>query len=49
MNKMKKILLAGATGYLGKYLLIELKKQGYTTTALARNPDKLKDLSAQYG
>ncbi len=40
-----KILVAGATGYLGKYLLIELKKQGYKTVAIARNPDKLKNLS----
>jgi uncharacterized protein YbjT (DUF2867 family) len=42
---MKKIIVAGATGYLGKYLLKELKKKGYETVAIARNPDKLKNLS----
>ena len=25
---MKKVLVAGATGYLGRYLVKELKKQG---------------------
>lgn len=38
---MKKVLVAGSTGYLGQYLLKELKKQGYYTIALARNPSKL--------
>ena len=42
-NKMKKVLIAGATGYLGKYLLKELKNKGYKTIALARNSAKLKD------
>lgn len=43
--EMKKILVAGATGYLGQYLLDELKKRGYYTTAIARNPDRLKNIS----
>lgn len=38
---MKKVLVAGATGYLGKYLVQELKKQGYWVRVLARNPQKL--------
>ena len=38
---MKKVLVAGATGYLGKYVVQELKKQGYWVRALARNPKKL--------
>lgn len=38
---MKRILVAGPTGYLGKYLLKSLKKQEYTTIALARDPKKL--------
>jgi len=38
---MKRVLLAGATGYLGKYLLTELYNQGYSTRALVRNPAKL--------
>ena len=42
---MKKILVAGATGYLGKYVVQELKKQGYWIRALARNKKKLGDLN----
>ena len=38
---MKKVLVAGATGYLGKYVVQELKKQGYWVRVLARNPKKL--------
>ena len=43
---MKTIMVAGSTGYLGRYILKELKKQGYHTLALARNPDKLQTGSA---
>ena len=42
---MKKVLVAGATGYLGRYLVKELKKQGYWVRALARNANKLDNLS----
>jgi len=38
---MKKILVAGATGYLGKYVVAEFKRRGYWVRALARNPEKL--------
>lgn len=41
---MKKVLIAGATGYLGRYLIKEAKKQGYWVRALARKADKLYDL-----
>jgi len=41
---MKKVLVAGATGYLGRYLVKELKKQGYWVRALVRNPEKLENL-----
>ena len=41
---MKKVLVAGATGYLGRYLVQELKKQGYWVRALARNTKKLEDI-----
>lgn len=42
---MNTILVAGATGYLGKFLIKELKRQGYYTIAIARNPDKLDSLA----
>ncbi len=41
---MKKVLVAGATGYLGRYLVTKLKKQGYWVKALARDAQKLEDL-----
>ena len=41
---MKKILLAGATGQLGKYIFRELKQQGYDVRALARNLRKAQAL-----
>jgi len=43
--KCNNVLVAGATGYLGKHLLHELKLQGYHAIALARNPSKLDSLS----
>jgi uncharacterized protein YbjT (DUF2867 family) len=42
---LKKVLLAGATGYLGRYLVKELKKQNYWIRALARQANKLDDLN----
>jgi uncharacterized protein YbjT (DUF2867 family) len=39
---MNRVLLAGATGYLGGYIAKELLKRSYPVTALARNPEKLK-------
>ncbi len=41
---MKKVLVAGATGYLGRYLVKEIKKQNYWVRALARNVNKLDDI-----
>lgn len=38
---MKRVLVAGATGYLGRYVVKELKRQGFYTKVLVRNPDKL--------
>ncbi len=43
---MKKVLVAGATGYLGRYVIKELKKQNYHVRVLARNSEKLEDLRA---
>jgi uncharacterized protein YbjT (DUF2867 family) len=38
---VKKVLVAGATGYLGKFVVQEFKQRGYWVRALARNPKKL--------
>ncbi len=39
---MKKVLVAGSTGYLGQFVVKELKKRGYWVRALVRNKSKLK-------
>lgn len=41
---MKKVLIAGATGYLGRYIVEEFKKQGFWIRALTRNTGALNDL-----
>ncbi len=38
---MKKVLIAGATGYLGRYVIKELKQNGYYTKVLVRDEKKL--------
>ncbi|MFC1861539.1 SDR family oxidoreductase [Chloroflexota bacterium] len=38
---MQKVLVAGATGYLGRFVTRELKRRGYWVRALARNLKKL--------
>lgn len=42
---MKKVLVAGATGYLGRYVIKELKKKGYSVRALTRDKNQLVDLN----
>lgn len=39
---MNRVLIAGATGYLGGYIAKELMKRSYPVRALARNSEKLK-------
>jgi uncharacterized protein YbjT (DUF2867 family) len=39
---MKRILLAGATGYLGSYIAKELQKRKYHVRVIARDLEKLK-------
>lgn len=39
---MHRVLVAGATGYLGRFVAQEFKQQGWWVRALARNPDKLR-------
>jgi uncharacterized protein YbjT (DUF2867 family) len=36
-----KTLVAGATGYLGRFVVREFKRRGYWIRALARNPERL--------
>jgi uncharacterized protein YbjT (DUF2867 family) len=38
---MKKVLVAGATGYLGRYVVREFKQQGFWVRALVRGKKKL--------
>ncbi len=44
---MNRVLVAGATGYLGSYIAKELKKQDYYTKVVVRNLDKFKKLQIQ--
>jgi len=39
---MKRVLLAGITGYLGSYIAKELQKRAYIVRAIVRNPERLK-------
>lgn len=43
---MKNILLIGASGFVGTALLNELLSRGHKVTAVVRNPDKIKTVSA---
>ena len=43
---MKRVLIAGATGYLGRYLCAEYQKRGWHVTALVRNKSRGVDLSS---
>lgn len=40
---MRKVLVAGATGYLGRFVVREYKYRDYWVRALARNPKKLEE------
>ena len=39
---MKKVLVVGASGYLGRYVVNEFKERGYYVRVLVRNPEKIK-------
>jgi uncharacterized protein YbjT (DUF2867 family) len=43
---MKRILVIGASGFVGGYLTRQLFSEGYEVRCLARTPDKLKELAA---
>ena len=42
---MRKILVIGASGFIGGYLTNQLLAEGYTVRCLARSPEKLKQLA----
>jgi uncharacterized protein YbjT (DUF2867 family) len=45
MNReLPRVLVAGATGYLGGHVARELKRRGHFVRALARSPDKVKGI-----
>lgn len=44
---MKQVLVAGATGYLGQYLVKELAKRNFCTTVLVRNTRKFDNFGLQ--
>ena len=44
---MKKILLAGATGYLGSHIANKIAKSAYDLRVIARSPDKLAQRGVQ--
>ena len=44
---MKRVLLAGATGYLGSHIARELQKRSCFFRAIARNPDKLRQVNIE--
>ena len=46
-NGMKKVLLAGVTGYLGGYIAKKLREGAYTIRAIARNTERLKEKSIE--
>ena len=48
MTNSKKVLVTGASGYLGRYVVKEFKERGYVVRALVRNPEKFKT-AGQHG
>jgi uncharacterized protein YbjT (DUF2867 family) len=41
---MQKVLVAGATGYLGRFVVQEFKRRGFWVRALVRDPEKLEQV-----
>ena len=41
MQKINKILVVGATGSIGRYVVTEALNKGYQVRALVRNPNKI--------
>ncbi len=47
MSGMKKAVVTGASGFIGKALVRELLNQGWTVWAVVRSPNKLADLAQE--
>ena len=45
MEKVKKIVLIGASGFVGSALLNEALNRGFEVTAVVRHPEKIKPMS----
>lgn len=45
-NAKQRVLVAGATGYLGGFVAREFKRRGHFVRALARSPEKLEHMKA---
>lgn len=45
---MKRVLIAGSTGYLGRYLCTAFRQQRWHVTALARRPESAEGLDADH-
>jgi len=43
-NAGRRVLVAGATGYLGQFVASEFKRRGYYVRALARSSKKLEHM-----
>ena len=43
-ERATKVLVAGSTGYLGRFVVQELKRRGHSIRALARKPERLAEL-----
>lgn len=44
---MRRILVAGASGHLGRHVVRELRRQGYLVRAMSRSPERLGALRAE--
>jgi len=44
LDRPQKVLVTGATGFVGRYIVRELLARGYTAVCLARDPNKLRQV-----
>ena len=46
MIKYKNIIVTGATGFVGRHIISNLVKKGYSVTALVRDVEKARTMNA---